>query len=143
LTFSIDYLMQVQPSSKTPALGSKKPRSPRKPGWRVVLGRAAWARHTHERSEGDELKLIGSVSKGAQVGALAVTAAGEYVQVVGDHLTPLKTKEIAKAVAIAPRESNSEFSPAPPPWKAALKESTVPVVILKKRRVPVMPLPTL
>ncbi len=111
----------------------------RKPGWRVVLGRAAWARHTYERPEGDGLKLLGSVSKGAQVGALAMTAEGEYVQVVGDHQMPLKTKEIAKAIANAPKETNPEFLGTTPPWLDVRNESPVPVVIVKKRRVAVMP----
>ena len=79
------------------------------------------------------------MSKGAQVGALAMTAEGEYVQVVGDHLAPLKTKEIAKAVANAPKESNPEFLRETPPWLEARKESPAPVVIVKKRRVAVMP----
>jgi hypothetical protein len=131
--------MQVQPSSESPPVNNKQLRKPRKPTWRVVLGRAAWSRHTHERAEGDELKLLGSVSKGAQVGALAMTAEGKYVQVVGDHLTPLKTKDIAKAIANAPKESNPEFSREAPPWQVARKESAVPVVVLKKRRVAVMP----
>ena len=85
------------------------------------------------------MKLIGSVSKGAQVGALAMTADGDYVQVVGDHLTLLKTKEIAKAVANAPKDLNSDFARETPPWLVARKESPAPVVILKKRRVAVMP----
>jgi hypothetical protein len=38
-----------------------------------------------------------------------MTAEGEYVQVVGDHLAPLKTKEIANAIANAPKESKPEF----------------------------------
>ena len=138
----VTFLMQVQPSPGTSTSNSqqlRKPRKQRKPGWRVVLGRVAWSKHTHERPEGDELKLLGSVSKGAQVGALAITAEGEYVQVVGDHLTPLKTKEVAKAVANAPRESNPEFSRESPPWPVARNETPAPVVILKKRRVAVMP----
>ena len=112
---------------------------PHKPGWRVFLGRAAWSRYTYERPEGDDLKLLGSVSKGAQVGALAMTAEGEYVQVVGDYMVPLKTKEIAKAVANAPREPNPVLSGETPSWLAFRKEAPVPVVIVKKRRVAVMP----
>jgi hypothetical protein len=131
--------MQIQPSSEMPPSNGKQLLKPRKPGWRVVLGREAWSRYTHERPEGDELRLLGSVRKGAQVGALAMTAEGGYVQVVGDHLTPLKTKEIAKAVANAPRESNPEYSRETPPWLEARKESPATVVILKKRRVAVMP----
>jgi len=41
------------------------------------------------------------VSKGALVGVLGMTTDGQYVQVVGDHLVPLKTKEMAKTVANA------------------------------------------
>lgn len=123
----------MSPSNSKPVLKR------RKPGWRVVLGRTAWSRYTYERPEGDELKLLGSVGKGAQVGALAMTAEGEYVQVVGDHLTPLKTKEIAKAVANAPKESNPEFSRETPSWLVARKESPAPAVIVKKRRVALRP----
>jgi len=132
-------LMQIPPPSETSPESSRPNRKPRKPGWRVVLGKAAWSRHTHERPEGDVLTLLGSVSKGAQIGALAITAEGEYVQVVGDHVMPLKTKEIAKAVASAPKESSSEFSCGTPPRQVARKESPPPVVTLKKRRVAVMP----
>lgn len=118
---------------------SKQLLKPRKPGWRVVLGRTAWSRHTYERPEGDDLKLLGSVSKGAQIGALAMTAEGEYVQVVGDHLAHLKTREIAKAVAHAPKELNPAVLSETAPWLEARKASPAPVVIVKKRRVAMMP----
>lgn len=131
--------MQVQPSSETSVAESQQTVKPRKLGWRVVLGKVAWSRYTYERPEGDELTLLGSVSKGAQVGALAMTTEGAYVQVVGDYLVPLKTQEIAKAVANAPREPKLDFSRDDPPWQAACKESPAPVVIVKKRRVAVMP----
>ena len=81
------------------------------------------------------MKLLGSVSKGPQVGALAVTAEEQYVQVVGDHLTPLNSKEIAKAVARAP----NELARQSPPWQVTYKEIPAPVVIVKKRRVALMP----
>jgi hypothetical protein len=130
--------MQVQPSSET-FTSNKQVRKPRRPGWRVVLGRAAWLRHTYERPEGDELKLIGSVSKGAQLGALAMTAEGAYVQVVGDHLTPLKTRAVAKAVANAPKEPDPVLAKQSRPCPVGHKEILAPVVIRKKRRVAVMP----
>jgi len=79
--------------------------------------------------------LLGSVSKGPQVGALAMTNEDQYVQVVGDHVTLLNSKEIAKAVARA----SSELSRQSPPWLVAHTESPAPVVIVKKRRVAVMP----
>ncbi len=122
----------------SPTDGQQFPKA-RKPGWRVVLGRAAWSRYTYERPEGDELKLLGSVSKGAQVGALALTAEGAYVQVVGDYLVPLKTKEIEKAVANAPKDPNAVVSSETPSWQASRKESPAPVVVVKKRRIAVMP----
>lgn len=131
--------MQVQPSPKKSPSSGEQLLTPRKPGWRVVRGRTAWSRHTYERPEGDDLQLLGSVQKGAQIGALAMTVEGEYVQVVGDQQAPLNTKEIAKALAKAPRQSNPEFSRETPPWMVARKESPAPVVIVKKRRVAVMP----
>jgi hypothetical protein len=77
-----------------------------------------------------------------QVGALAITADEQYVQVVGDHVTPLNTREIAKAVANAPKEfvaNYPEYSKESPPWLVARKDTPAPVVIVKKRRVAVMP----
>ena len=134
--------MPVQHSPESYSLNSKTPLKRRKQGWKVVLGRLAWSRHTYERPQGDALKLLGSVSKGMQVGALAMTADDQYVQVVGDHITPLNTREIAKAVANAPKESAATypaFSKESPPWVEARKDSPAPVVIVKKRRVAVMP----
>lgn len=134
--------MPVQHFPESYPINSKSPLKRRKPGWRVVLGRLAWSRHTYERPQGDGLKLIGSVRKGMQVGALAMTAEEQYVQVVGDHITPLNTREIAKAVANAPKESaafDPEFSRESPPWLVARQDTPAPVVIVKKRRVAVMP----
>jgi hypothetical protein len=131
--------MQVQHSLETSPANSQQLLKPRKPGWRVVLGETAWSRYTYERPGGDALTLLGSVSKGAQLGALAMTAEGAYVQVVGDHLVPLNRKEIAKAVAKAPKEPNPVLSRVIPSWLASRKESPAPVVIVKKRRVAVMP----
>lgn len=130
--------MQFQQFSTAHTSGSPR-HSPRKPTWRVVLGRAAWSRHTYERPAGGDLKLIGSVSKGPQVGALAMTIAGDYVQVVGDHVTLLNTKDaraVAKAVAKAPKEFDAGVSAAVP---RQTPRREVPVVVVKKRRVAVMP----
>jgi hypothetical protein len=136
------YLMQVQHFPESNPVTHKLPQKQYKPGWRVVLGRLAWSKYTYERPLGDALKLLGSVSKGMQVGALAITADGQYVQLVGDHVTPLKTKDIAKALANAPKESagfDAEFSKESPPWQVARKDTPAPVVIVKKRRIAVMP----
>lgn len=134
--------MQVQRSPESYPHTSPSPQKRRKPGWRVVLGKLAWSRYTYARPQGDALKLLGSVSKGMQVGALAITAENQYVQVVGDHITPLNTRKIAKAVANAPKEPaafDPESSRESPPWQVARKDTPAPVVIVKKRRVAVMP----
>jgi hypothetical protein len=124
------------------SLNEKSAPKRRKPGWRVVLGRLAWSRYTYERPQGDALKLLGSVSKGMQVGALAMTADDQYVQVVGDHITPLNTKKITKAVANAPKESATRYPDFSREFHQVLgahKNNPAPVVIVKKRRVAVMP----
>lgn len=131
--------MQVQPYPETSHADGPALLKPRKPGWRVVLGKAAWSRYTYERPEGDHLKLPGSVSKGAQHGALAMTTEGVYVQVVGDHQVLLKTEEIVKAIANAPKQPNPVLSRETSSWLASRKESPAPVVIVKKRRVAVLP----
>jgi hypothetical protein len=70
----------------------------------------------------------------------AMTPESDYVQVVGDHLRPLNTKEIARAVANAPKEKNPEFSKERPlPLLEARTDLPVPAVIVKKRRIAVMP----
>lgn len=53
----------------------------------------------------------------------------------GNHITPLNSKVIAKAAAKVPNEPSRES----PPWQMARTESPAPVVIVKKRRVGVMP----
>ncbi|OGB35188.1 MAG: hypothetical protein A3F78_03355 [Burkholderiales bacterium RIFCSPLOWO2_12_FULL_61_40] len=71
-----------------------------------------------------------------------MTAEDQYVQVVGDHITPLNTKKIAKALANAPKESaafDPAFSSEFPPWRVPRKDTAALVVIVKKRRVAVMP----
>ena len=69
-----------------------------------------------------------------------MTPESDYVQVVGDHLRPLNTKEIARAVANAPKEKNPEFSKERPlPLLEARTDLPVPAVIVKKRRIAVMP----
>jgi hypothetical protein len=134
--------MSVQRAPESYPLKNELPLKRRKVGWRVVLGRLAWSRHTYERPQDDALKLLGSVSKGMQIGALAMTADDQYVQVVGDHITPLNTREITKAVANAPKESAARYPDTSRESHQVLvahKDTSAPVVIVKKRRVAVMP----
>lgn len=100
--------------------------------WAVQIGEHEWAPHTYPRSPGDDLRLIGSVRRGPQRGALAQTSAGDYVQVVGDHLTPLNRSQIAKAIAAASASATYRYTPPPS------KPITAPTVVIKRRRIPVL-----
>lgn len=97
--------------------------------WQVRLGEAEWAQFTYPRPEGD-LWLLGSIRRGPQMGALAIDAKGQYVQVNGDHLSPLNHSQIAAAVARAGAADLSHHRAAVAPKPAA----KAPVVIVRKRR---------
>ena len=96
--------------------------------WRIQLGDDHWARFTYARPEGSPFRLLGSVARNAQVGALAETADGQFLQVNGDHVTPLSNGQLRRAVdalrRAAPRRPiRREAHPAPPT-----------VVTVKRRR---------
>lgn len=57
--------------------------------WVVRLGPPEWQRHTQSRNVGETVRMLGSVQRGAQVGALAVDGNGDFFQVNGEYLTPL------------------------------------------------------
>lgn len=100
--------------------------------WFVRLGRVEWERHTYERPVSDALRLLGSVRRGQQIGALATNPAGDYFQVVGDYVVPLKRQKIEAAVAKATAQAMLG-APA-----AVNRRAGAPVVTVKRRRVPVM-----
>jgi len=92
-----------------------------------------WPRFTYERPAGDQLQLIGSVKRGQQVGALGMIENNQYVQVVGDHITPLNNFQIKRAVENArPIEHVSAFQPGE---RTTLHAAPPPIVIIKKRRI--------
>ena len=66
--------------------------------WVVRLGEAHWRRFTHAREPGEGLELLGSVEKGAQIGALGLGSDGRYYQVNGDYLTALSNSQLRSAV---------------------------------------------
>jgi hypothetical protein len=101
--------------------------------WRVFLGDEHWTRYTYAREPGAALRLLGSIARGPQVGALGLTADGRYVQVNGDHVTPLGTSQVRQAVAAA---QAAETRMRPRSWRPA--PSTPVVVTVKRRRVPVI-----
>lgn len=100
--------------------------------WIVRLGAQEWARFTYERSGGPEVpKLLGSVQRGASIGALAELPSGDYVQLNGDHETPLNARYIRKAIAKAESQAARR---APPPRRSAAPAGPV-VVTVRRRRV--------
>ena len=95
--------------------------------WNIWLGDAHWLAHTYPRASDQEFHLIGSVSRGQQVGALAVTPQGQYLQVNGDFVTPLNARQVRRALSAA---QSSQAWRAPQPRAAA----AVNVVVHVKRR---------
>jgi hypothetical protein len=96
--------------------------------WVVRLGREEWQRFTYERPEGNPLRLLGSVAQGAGMGALAVDEEGNYLQVNGDHVSPLSSGQLRRAIAAAKASSWTPARPTRP------EPSRVPVVVVKRRR---------
>lgn len=103
--------------------------SSKKSKWHVRLGEAEWIRYTYARTENDGLRLLGSVRRGAQVGALGVTEQGDYVQVVGDYVIPLLNRQqIAKAIPVATIGAHRVARPVQ-------QKAAAPVIVVKRRRV--------
>lgn len=99
--------------------------------WIVRLGQHEWARHTRAEDAGDALCLLGSVQRGAQIGALAVDQEGAYFQVNGEYVSPLNKRLIGKAVSAAKGRAPARSTPAPQ------RSTSVPVVTVRRRRVAV------
>lgn len=123
----------MHPESKS----SSSKRQAGKAKWQVRLGEPEWQRFTYARTEEDNLRLLGSVRRGAQVGALAITDDGKYVQVVGDYIQPLNTGQLTRAVALAVCSQNRQ--PAIPAFASPPSPSAPPVIVRKRRRVVVTP----
>ena len=75
------------------------------------------------------MRLLGSVRRGPQMGALAMTEDGHYVQVVGDYVTPLNSSQLTRALAKAKPEELSY-----PVQKTVARVGPPPVVTIKRRR---------
>lgn len=69
-----------------------------KPTWQIRLGENEWMRFTYARPVGDPIRLLGSVRKGMQMGALAVTWQGQFIAVNGDYITPLNHGQIQRVL---------------------------------------------
>jgi len=96
--------------------------------WHVQLGEEHWGRFTYARAAGDPLRLLGSIARGSQIGALGELAESGYVQVNGDHVAPLSASQVRRAVEAAklaaPRVRRHRSVP-----------SQAVVVTVKRRRV--------
>jgi hypothetical protein len=93
-------------------------------------------------------QYLGRVQCGMEFGALALTPEGSFVQVNGAVLTPLNASRVTAALrkAMGPRwklpavagsagsQDAADSLPA-----AAAPTAPVPVIVKRKRRVPVMP----
>lgn len=120
----------------------------KKENWLVRFGRDEWARHTYERPADDPIRLLGSVRRGPQIGALGITTDEKYVQVVGDYVVPLNKSQITQAIArykafqarLAKATAPHSSYPSPPfSASHALRVAAPrPVVVVKRRRIPVM-----
>ena len=95
----------------------------------VRLGESDWSKYTYARTGTDPcFTLLGSVQKGQQRGALAQKPDGEYVMLVGDYEMSLNQHQIRAAL------QNCRTSPPRVIWSAPKPSTTVPVVVIKKRR---------
>ena len=108
----------------------------KKPNWYIRLGALEALRHTYERPETDTLQLLGSIRRGPQIGALALTSDGQYIQIVGDHQTPLNAAQIKRALASATLAPTPHHAPSSPKLTAPF---TAPVVVVKRRRTYIAP----
>jgi hypothetical protein len=75
--------------------------------WFIQLGEAEGARFTHVPQAPGGLRVLGSIRRDAQIGALAVDEQGRYVQVNGDHVTVLSQSQVAAAVRRASKQQAS------------------------------------
>jgi hypothetical protein len=115
---------------------------------RITLGRA-WEPYVLGASP--DAELLGTVSRGAQIGALARLPDGRYMQINGDWMTPLNGARVEHALRKArnlPRGSRARAQP--PATSDTLHQPVVerptapatPVVVrVRKRRVAVLPHP--
>ena len=95
--------------------------------WNIRLGDAHWHAYTYPRASDQPFRLIGSIARGPQVGALAVTPQGQYVPVNGDFGPPLSARQVRRALSAV---QSSQAWHAPQPRAAA----AVNVVVHVKRR---------
>jgi len=77
------------------------------------------------------MRLLGTVQRGMQIGALALMEDGNYAQVNGDVVEPLNASRVLHAM----RKQHA----AAPTFRSAAPAAAPAVVVVKKRRRIVMP----
>jgi hypothetical protein len=102
--------------------------------WYVRLGRPEWLRFTYARNDNDPLKLIGSVQRGPQIGALAVDGE-QFYQVNGDFVRRLNPYHLRKAVNRAKAFENHHPPDRPSRGMSLKPVTTTPEIKFKRRRV--------
>ena len=106
--------------------------------WTVTLGQEEWALFTHPRPPEDELRLLGSVRRGPQMGALAIDRQGKYLQVNGDHVNELSQSQLAAAVERANAQQVAAHQLRNADWArqrlVAKAPAKPPVVVVRRRR---------
>ena len=113
---------------------------------RITLGRS-W--QAYVPGTAPDAELLGTVSRGAQIGALARLPDGRYMQINGDWMTPLNGAKVEHALRKArtlPQGPRARALPSPPPGipqEPLIERPAVPsapvVVRVRKRRVAVLP----
>jgi hypothetical protein len=97
--------------------------------WVVRLGQPEWQRHTQSRNVSESLQMLGSVQRGAQVGALAVDSNGDFFQINGEYIAPLNKRLIAKAVKAAQGRAPSRYEPP-----GVRRAASAPIVTVRRSR---------
>jgi hypothetical protein len=90
-----------------------------------------WSRFTYERPD---MELLGTVQRGAQIGALGRLPDGRHVQVNGDWTHPLNSHQVDLAVELAKHRQPQTFPRAARPRLGGRAEV---VIVRKKRRIAV------
>ena len=102
--------------------------------WRVELGPKHWQRHTHAGFEEQGFRLLGRITRAGQFGALAQASDGAYVQINGDHVTPLNRSKVEHALRLAEQMDKPRPRAFRGQGPGTGAPAVVPVVTLKRRR---------
>lgn len=93
--------------------------------WTIRLGEAEWRRHTTGEDGLDSLRMLGSVQRGAQFGALAIDPEGRLFQVNGEHAVFIGTRKLERKVEAALARHSRPPRTAPVVTVKVLRRRTV------------------